>query len=266
MSVHRKGFTLIELLVVISIIALLVGILLPALGAARKSAQNMQCLSNLRQIGLGLWAYSHENKDLFPPCYSPGVSPAVAAKRLGFTDETEWPVIVNAYLTQSGQDNYVSGGADNTTEALQCPSAVKDGGRLHYSANRLIYPLDYFDNTDKLNFLPLYNTNSAVRTTEVIMVGDALQNIGLNAFSGFDKIDGGRAIKRKHYYQATYNQNEREVVHNPNVLGGGEFSFRHPGGEGSANTVFVDGHAGNNQKGEVLVRNIRADRPPGLAD
>ncbi len=56
----KNGFTLIELLVVISIIALLVGILLPALGAARKSAQNSVCLSNVRQMAVAAVSYLND--------------------------------------------------------------------------------------------------------------------------------------------------------------------------------------------------------------
>ena len=63
-STPFSGFTLIELLVVISIIALLVGILLPALGAARESAKLTICLANLRSVGGGMMAYEADAKRL----------------------------------------------------------------------------------------------------------------------------------------------------------------------------------------------------------
>ena len=63
---HRRGFTLIELLVVISIISLLIGILLPTLSAARRTAQSVSCLSNMRQFGVAIAVYTSDHNEVLP--------------------------------------------------------------------------------------------------------------------------------------------------------------------------------------------------------
>lgn len=121
---HVAGFTLIELLVVISIIGVLVGLLLPAVQAARESARQMHCANNLKQHGLGLQQYCAQHKE-FP-----------AGARLHEKDGElgiSWCVLVLPYLELSHMYSEINplpdGGAEYWGPAQQivdvyvCPSA-----------------------------------------------------------------------------------------------------------------------------------------------
>lgn len=77
MGRRRSAFTLLELLAVIAIIALLMGILVPSLSAARQAAKTNVCLSKLKNIGTSFMLYTTENKDTYPPMRLRRVNPAV---------------------------------------------------------------------------------------------------------------------------------------------------------------------------------------------
>jgi prepilin-type N-terminal cleavage/methylation domain-containing protein/prepilin-type processing-associated H-X9-DG protein len=71
-KLRRSGFTLVELLVVIGIIAVLIGMLLPALSRAREASRRAECLSNLRQVGVAFRFYALDNRDQVPLGYRAG--------------------------------------------------------------------------------------------------------------------------------------------------------------------------------------------------
>lgn len=83
-----KGFTLIELLVVIAIIAILAAILFPAFARARENARKASCLSNLKQIGLGVMQYTQDYDEKFPMGYNWGAS----------TDPNSWNGQIQPYV------------------------------------------------------------------------------------------------------------------------------------------------------------------------
>src|SRR5262249_18606562 len=123
----RRAFTLVELLVVIGIIAVLIGILLPALGRARGSAATIKCSSNLRTIGQGLAMYLAENKQTFPAAYvyeGMQVSPNLQTPSAATTGYIHWSSYL--YGTKNKKDPGIFRAAAGW-EAFQCPSIDKGG-------------------------------------------------------------------------------------------------------------------------------------------
>ncbi|WP_432798355.1 prepilin-type N-terminal cleavage/methylation domain-containing protein [Poriferisphaera sp. WC338] len=114
----RAAFTLIELLVVISIIALLISILLPALGAARESAQTLKCKSNQRQLATAMWGYVTDFDGHFPQPASD--SHLTAARGLSDSVNAIWFNALDYYLDLQ-KKSYTSASNRNNESFKQDP-------------------------------------------------------------------------------------------------------------------------------------------------
>src|SRR5437016_1993946 len=95
----RPAFTLVELLVVIGIIAVLISILLPTIGRARKQANTVACMATLRNIGQALFIYAGEHRGSLPYSYYTSSMPSGTAEVQGDANSTVyvWWSVLRAY-------------------------------------------------------------------------------------------------------------------------------------------------------------------------
>ena len=114
---QNKAFTLIELLVVIAIIAILAALLLPALAAAKRKAQRINCISNLKQIGIGFRLWEGDNGDKYPMAVSTLYNGAEEKIYTAGNTGTQAPAgygLTNVFVVMSNELS--------TPKILYCPS------------------------------------------------------------------------------------------------------------------------------------------------
>jgi len=138
---RKSAFTLIELLVVIAIIAILAAILFPVFAQAREKARQTSCLSNLKQIGLGIIMYVQDYDETFCPSV--------------MEDNVEWSTLVQPYIKNGDAGGLVPDKTDPYNfigGVFHCPSFPVDGQANNYHPRTDLFPYPNPDSANPSNF------------------------------------------------------------------------------------------------------------------
>lgn len=186
-TLARRGFTLIELLVVVSVIATLIGILLPALGAAREQGRETSCKANLRSLGSGFIAYGVDNDDFF--C-SGAFDPEISNGRDGPVDQVGWVAdLVNANIAFPGKQlcpssfakyNQKLGASGNTYSAAQARGLIQRGYNTNYCQSWYMARTEWNPQSGNYNMRrvdatlgPLNGGNANIEHSRIPLLADA---------------------------------------------------------------------------------------------
>jgi prepilin-type N-terminal cleavage/methylation domain-containing protein/prepilin-type processing-associated H-X9-DG protein len=222
----KQGFTLIELLVVISIIALLIAILLPALQAARDSARQVSCLSNLRQIGIALAAYETENDEVMPP--------------IGGNPDPSWNTRLRHYLNDKVQ---YTAGNPTPLAVLQCPSDNSDSPGNTQPDNFMSYGLNWGQGARDTDGSVMSTNDSLTvpRSADRVIELGASVDFDQNASSILNVLDS-HWDPNQSALNAKYNASQHYVN------GFGNVYFSSHNGEQATNGLYFDGHASTHDR------------------